>query len=201
MRSFVWDEALSHYRELLGAEEWLEVSMCWTVIIPTGGEISDDELIQGLSGGRRVELRFGGIGEFDLEDETVVSFDRTGSMVTLFEGIGTQGRKPNVLRRISRNARVCGVGWDIDGNSRLNYFAEGAILASVDAAEPEDIHGDDQAVLQPELRLLSEVIASSDGDDWQAGALAVVEKVTGLRLTSQWLSGRYPCVLMPMAGG
>ncbi|MEV7908220.1 hypothetical protein, partial [Streptomyces anulatus] len=89
-----------------------------TVIIPTDNEITDEALVQKLSGGRRTELRFGGIGDFDLEDETVVSFDRTGSTLILFEGIGTQGRRPDILRRLSENARVCALGWDIDGNNR-----------------------------------------------------------------------------------
>ncbi|TQS30447.1 hypothetical protein FLW16_04070 [Microbispora sp. KK1-11] len=109
----------------------------------------------------------------------------------LFENNGFLGSLPEVLRRLSRDGRVCGVYWDVDGNNRLSYAAGGRVLVRLDAMFWDEWTGDDFAVLEPELRAMTELL-SGDEDDWQAAAMTVVELVTGVRLTGEWLAGTHP---------
>jgi hypothetical protein len=71
------------------------------------------------------------------------------------------------------------------------------MAASFDLAEPFDQDGPSIAAMAEDLDFLDRVLADSDGDHWQAAALAIVERRTGVRLTSGWLAGSYPCLLIP----
>jgi hypothetical protein len=192
-----WESAYSHYRELLAREAWLESSMGWTVVMPPGGPLNDAEVIGRLAGGRVTELRSGEVGEFDLEEHfTAVSIGRAGERSLLFEGAGLQGRRDDVLRRLSSGCGVYAIGWDIRGNNRFNHYEDGRMAASFDLAEPFDQDGPSIAAMAEDLDFLDRVLADSEGGHWRAAGLAIVERRTGVRLTSEWLAGSYPCLLI-----
>ncbi|MGI5155288.1 hypothetical protein [Microbispora sp. CA-102843] len=79
------------------------------------------------------------------------------------------------------------------GRQQLSYAADGRVLVDLDAMFWDEWTGDDFAVLEPELRAMTELLAG-DEDDWQAAAMTVVEPVTGVRLTGEWLAGAHQYV-------
>lgn len=122
-----------------------------------------------------------------------------GPAVVLFENNGFLGSLPEALRRLSRDGRVCGVYWNVEGDNRLSYAADGAVLVNLDAMFWDEWTGDDFAVLEPESRAMTELLAG-DEDDWQAAALA---HLAGLLATRFRLgeSGVVRDVLVDLASG
>ncbi|MEU6411848.1 DUF6461 domain-containing protein [Microbispora sp. NPDC046933] len=184
----------SHYRKLLRDEPWLETAICWTVVVP-----HDHRPFSVADVGARVS---GGTPHETHEAaplEALPFFDRVypmsvapaGSAAVLFENNGFLGSLPEVLRRLSRDGRVCGVYWNVEGDNKLSYAADGRVLVSLDAMFSEEWDDDDFAALEPELRVMTGLLAE-DEDEWQAAAMTVVELVTGVRLTGEWLSGAHP---------
>ncbi|MEV5745006.1 DUF6461 domain-containing protein [Microbispora rosea] len=187
-------EVFSHYRELLRKEPWLETAVCWTVVVPHEPRpFSLADLGARVSGGTPHEVHEAAPLEALPYFEGVhpMSAAPAGPAVVLFENNGFLGSLPEVLRRLSRDGRVCGVYWNVEGDNRLSYAAEGRVLVNLDAMFWDEWTGDDFAVLEPELRAMTDLLAG-DEDDWQAAAMTVVELVTGVRLTAEWLSGAHP---------
>ncbi|WP_169947954.1 DUF6461 domain-containing protein [Microbispora sp. H11081] len=187
-------EVFSHYRELLRAEPWLETAACWTVVVPHDRRpFSVADIGSRVSGGRPHDVHEAApLDALPYYDGVhPMSAAPAGSAVLLFENNGFLGSLPEVLRRLSRDGRACGVYWNVEGNNRLSYAADGRVLVSLDAMFSEEWDDDDFAVLEPELRVMTELVAENE-DDWQAAAMTVVELVTGVRLTTEWLSGEHP---------
>ncbi|OPG11400.1 DUF6461 domain-containing protein [Microbispora sp. GKU 823] len=187
-------EIFSHYRKLLREEPWLEVAMCWTVVVPHDHRpFSVADIGFRVSGGTRHEVHEAAPLEALPYDDGVhpMTVEPAASAVMMFENNGFLGSLPEVLRRLSRDGRVCGVYWNVEGDNRLSYAADGRVLVGLDAMFWDEWAGDDFAVLEPELRAMTELL-SGDEDDWQAAAMTVVELVTGVRLTGEWLSGAHP---------
>ncbi|GLX10839.1 DUF6461 domain-containing protein [Microbispora sp. NBRC 16548] len=189
-------EIFSHYLKLLRDEPWLEVAMCWTVVVPHDHRpfpVADAGAR--VSGGTRHEAHEAAPLEALPYDHGVhpMLVEPVGSAVMLFENNGFLGSLPEVLRRLSRDGRVCGVYWNVEGGNKLSYAADGRVLVDLDALFWDEWAGDDFAVLEPELRAMTELL-SEDEDDWQAAAMTVVELVTGVRLTGEWLTEAHPYV-------
>ncbi|MEV7808668.1 DUF6461 domain-containing protein [Microbispora sp. NPDC088329] len=187
-------EIFSHYRKLLREEPWLETAVCWTVVVPHDHRpFSVADIGARVSGGSPHDVH----GAAPLEalpyydGGNPMSAAPAGPAVMLFENNGFLGSLPEVLRRLSRDGRVCGVYWNVEGNNKLSYAADGRVLVSLDAMFSEEWDDDDFAGLEPELRVMTELLAG-DEDDWQAAAMTVVELVTGVRLTGEWLAGAHP---------
>ncbi|TQS18679.1 DUF6461 domain-containing protein [Microbispora hainanensis] len=184
----------AHYRELRRKEPWLEPAVCWTVVVPHEPRpFSVADIGARVSGGTPHEVHEAAPLEAlpFFEGGNPMSVAPASPAVMLFEHNGILGTQRDVLRRLSRDGRVCGVYWNVEGDNRLNYAAGGRVLASLDAMFWDEWSGDDIAVLEPELRAMTELLAG-DEDDWRAAAMAVVELVTGVRLTAEWLSGAHP---------
>ncbi|WP_169986744.1 DUF6461 domain-containing protein [Microbispora sp. H10836] len=189
-------EVFAHYRELLREEPWLETAVCWTVVVPHDHRpFSVADIGARVSGGSPHDVHEAAPLEALPYYDGVhpMSAAPAGPAVTLFENNGFLGSLPEVLRRLSRDGRVCGVYWNVEGNNRLSYAADGRVLVSLDAMFSEEWDDDIFAVLEPELRAMTEMLTEDEGD-WQAAAMTVVESVTGVRLTAEWLAEAYPYI-------
>ncbi|MEU7910007.1 DUF6461 domain-containing protein [Microbispora bryophytorum] len=174
-------EVFSHYRELLRKEPWLETAVCWTVVVPHDRPFSAADFGARVSGGTPHEVHEAAPLEAlpYYEGGHPMSVAPAGPAVVLFENNGFLGSLPEVLRRLSRDGRVCGVYWNVEGDNRLSYAADGRVLVNLDAMFWDEWTGDDVAVLEPELRAMTDLLAG-DEDDWQAAAMTALRLVCGV---------------------
>lgn len=196
-----WEIALAHYRRLLQDIPWLTTAMCWTVIVPNPDPLPLEDVARRVSDSADILLEEPlGVQEVPYGPELLVFVGEAGDARTMFENGGFLGSDFSVLSRLSARARVHSAYWDMDGNNRLTYAADGRVRATLDAMEPEESPGEGHRRLWPELEIVEEAAAA--GDDWQAAALAAVELATGARLGRDWLEERHPCfrVRWPLAG-
>ncbi|WP_424533134.1 DUF6461 domain-containing protein [Sphaerisporangium viridialbum] len=200
MANEAYQNVLDYYRQILADEPWLETSICWTVVESRTAS-SIEAVAQKVAGRTRLELREPVmIDAIPRGADPVTSISISNRLAQLFEYSGFLGSLPQVLERLSADGRVCSIYWDVDGNNRLSYAVNGRVLVAVDAMEPEESVVDQYPALAAELQTLAEAVAA-DEEDWQAAAMAVVEIVTGIRLTREWLGEphTYVTIRWPLA--
>ncbi|MET9245510.1 DUF6461 domain-containing protein [Nonomuraea sp. NPDC003709] len=195
----------AHYRRLRSSHPWLDVAMCWTVVVPDSGEaFTLDE----------IAVRLGGTTPYRLHESAPFSavvpptgdaypllVDWCGPAAVLFES-DYLGASPAVLQRLSQGARVYSAWWNVNSHNRLSFAAGGEIMLMIDAffpGRPEDYPGIGQ---WPELQAMTDFFVEFDERDedydWSAAWLAVIDQTTGARLTSEWLEQAHPYVTVHM---
>ncbi|MEV0308502.1 hypothetical protein [Nonomuraea fuscirosea] len=124
---------LDHYRALFRRYPWLADSACWTVVQPFDDELTPDDLLWRLNGGRDPEER-----TLDHPMETALDEDLT--MLYVFEGDGGYGflecqyGRPlsgELLRTLSEDARVWTTSWSVNGASTMCCAGGGKIQAQI----------------------------------------------------------------------
>ncbi|WP_406312889.1 hypothetical protein OHA77_30775 [Streptosporangium sp. NBC_01639] len=182
--------AVTHYRRLIKEVGWLEEGMAWTVILPISGRVSPQEAATRLIGGSRPEL-----GELDPGLPDVVSFGRAGAATMLFEATGfSHAEDTHVLERLSENARVWHVSWNITGRRILVHAAQGKVLAQMLDFDPDWLHGIDPGSLREEAAILRGIGRHRPPTRYKTRVMAMVEHRTGARLDKQWLDRPQPAL-------
>ncbi|MFI9592599.1 hypothetical protein [Nonomuraea sp. NPDC052265] len=128
-----------HYRRLRDSTQWLDVGMCWTVVVPDDGRaFTLDQVATRLAGTARYRLHepatLDAIGPPE-HDAYPVLVGRFGSATVLFEW-DRLGTDPAVLRRLSEGARVYSAWWNVNANNLLSFAAGGEHLLAIDALFP-----------------------------------------------------------------
>jgi hypothetical protein len=97
--------------------------------------------------------------------------------VGLLEINGIQGRRPEVLRRLSDGARVHSAHRNLEGDSQLSYAVYGELVTALDGEDPENRNGGEPDALDDDLGdLLAEV--ATDNGSRGAAMLATIEART-----------------------
>jgi hypothetical protein len=195
------NEIIEYYERFLGEHAWLEVAMCWTVIEPVTADLDLAEVVRRL-GGDPDDLSPRGPREHvavDLGRECVFFLDQVDRAVTIMEVNGYQGARPEVLRRLSDGARVHSAFWNVNANNRLSFAAFGEVVTDLEADYPDERNGTDPDALNEDLGDLIAMAPTdeSDGGNWRAGMLAVVEARTGVRLDLAWPARPHPTIVLP----
>ncbi|MFU8855117.1 DUF6461 domain-containing protein [Micromonospora sp. SL1-18] len=117
---------------------------------------------------------------------------QVGPAVVMFQPNGFEGARREVLRWLSDGVRVHNVDWTINGNGGISYAVYGKVLAWVDKNDPGRRHGEQPDVLDNDLDGLREARRRWDagdlaGADFDAEAMALVERRTGVRLDVGWV--------------
>ncbi|MEV0597274.1 DUF6461 domain-containing protein [Nonomuraea cavernae] len=194
-----------HYRQFLSTHLWLDVAMCWTVVVPDSGQAFPlNQLAARLSGDAPHQLHEPALPDtlgLPYDTDYPVFIDWCRSTVMFVEG-DYLGSMPAVLRRLSQGARAYSAWWNVNLHNRLSFAAGGEIIVAIDAfgpGRPEDHANIDQ---WPELQAMTDFFINfeeRDEDyDWKAAMLAVIDHTTGARLTSEWLQQPHPYITVRM---
>lgn len=182
--------AVTHYRRLIKEVGWLEEGMAWTVILPVSGRLSVQEAATRLTGDSHLEL-----SELDPGFSDVVSFGQSGAAMMLFEADGfSHAGHPQVLERLSENARVWHLSWNITGRRMLAHAAQGKVLAEMLDFDPDWLHGVNPDSLREEAAILRGIGRYRPPTRYKTKVMAMVEQRTGARLDRQWLDRPQPAL-------
>jgi len=103
-----------------------------------------------LTGDSRSEL-----SELEPGFSDVVSFGRSGAAMMLFEADDfSHAGDPEVLERLSENARVWHVSWNLTGRRMLRHAVQGKVLAEMLDFDPDWLHGINPGSLRKEAAIL-----------------------------------------------
>ena len=159
---------------------------CVTLVAPADA----DRVAQGfggnLEGARRTSLAEIGVPSVD---EPVAAIRDLGSWLLVVEVNGWQGSRPEVLRRVSAGSRAVSAYWNVNGTTRFSYAADGRVLTAFEVMTPGRRDGEDPDCLE-EARA---------GLPWETGEwvplmLALMSRVTGLRVAPEWFDGDFTVV-------
>lgn len=136
---------------------------------------------------------------FELPKPRVYSVQHGERTVLLFEPFSCELIRSEVLRRLSDNARVHSVYWNITGAERLSYAASGKLLTVKKMFDPtEPGWGDQPDLLDEDITDAVDDLLAGDRLDCHPGALAlaVVEARTGVRPPAELFNYSLPPVAL-----
>ena len=181
-------DAVDHYMALLADNTLPCEALCLTAV--WGVAIPDAVLrYDGFPGSRQ--------GALVATDEQVsirsaslpvVFVDDCDGWTFLLEDNGYHGTDPQVLTALSRDSLAVSVYWNVNRLSRINYAQAGRLLATFDFVIRQQPYGEDPDRIRPYLSGL----AFTDQARILAEGVALVEHVTGVRLTRDWLERPHP---------
>jgi hypothetical protein len=184
------DHVIDHYRSLFNRYQWLEDALCWTVVQPLDEEITVDDLLWRLNGGRAPEQRI-------MAYPTEEAYEENRPVLFVFKGQGTWGflelaygfaTPDHILTELSKQSRVWMTTWHFNGGYTILYAADGEIRAWMRDfifTEHRIEHGDSNILAD-----FRAVLDSLDPEDYRgkrSAAFAFIEAATGMSLRGEWL--------------
>ncbi|QYC38916.1 hypothetical protein Nocox_06445 [Nonomuraea coxensis DSM 45129] len=178
---------IDYYRDLLRRHAWLEESLCWLVVQPLDEDLTRDDVLWRLNGGRDPEQRI-------VPDPVDANANMDGELIFAFEGDGAWGfldwsgvpASDEIVAALSEDCRVWLTSWNFSGQSTLLYAAGGRIRTRVHRfhfARHITEEGDPAAVAG--LHTLLGGVPHDDYTGRRAAALAFVEASTGVAIESE----------------
>ncbi|WP_433367386.1 hypothetical protein [Streptosporangium sp. CA-115845] len=180
---------IDYYRSFFERHQWLEDGLTWTVAQPLNEEITVDDLLRQLNGGRDPERR---VMEYPREEAA----DENRPVLLVSEGEGTWGflelaygfgLSDRVLTALSTKSRVWMVTWHFNGGYTILHAADGEIRARM-----RDFLFTQYAVEEGDPTVLADfraMLAGLDPEDYsgkRSAAFAFIEAATGMSLESEW---------------
>jgi hypothetical protein len=180
---------VDHYAALLDSNALPSEAFCLTAV----RGLSVDEALtrfDGFPSSRESTLSNAGqtaVNAFPDDLPTIVA-DHCDGWTLLAENNGFHGTMPEVLSRLSQGTVAASVFWNVNFASRASLAQNGRVLAVYDFVIGRQRDGDDPAKIAPFLHGL-------DFDDpyrvWAEG-LAFLERVSGVRVTADWVAKPHP---------
>ncbi|WP_068928659.1 hypothetical protein [Planobispora rosea] len=194
---------IDHYRRLFERHQWLLNGLCWTVVQPLDDDLTVDDLLWRLNGGRDPERRGMYFREAEeLEEGRLVLLLVEEDMACGFLSASGDPTPDAILAELSRGARVWMTTWHFKGGETLLYAAGGEIRAKIyDFVFAERLieHGD-QSILA-DFRTLLDGLGPQDYLGKYCAAFAFIEAATGVGLETEWLEAEEaPVVLLDNPG-
>ncbi|GAA3842829.1 hypothetical protein GCM10022243_06600 [Saccharothrix violaceirubra] len=179
------DDATDHYADLLDNGPLPDEALCLTAV----RGLSVDEALRrygGFRSARTETLRDAGRYSLDAypDELSLVVADEVDGWVLLAHDNGWEGASTEVLARLSTGTTAAVAYWNVDFDSSLAVAVDGRVHAF------EFIVGEstDDPVLGPYLDGLD----FEDAERMCAASLAFVERVSGVRLTDEWIRAPHP---------
>jgi hypothetical protein len=107
--------------------------------------------------------------------------------VLLLEPNGFQAHRTDVLSTLSREGQALSIMWNLDADYSIAYAEGGHVVSHFDPLESVDEVPD---------RLTTLMRVEDFEDDWKAAALALGERLTGIRLEASWLTATHTSMLV-----
>ncbi|ACZ91276.1 hypothetical protein [Streptosporangium roseum] len=184
------DHVIDHYRDLFECHQWLESGLCWIVVQPLNEEITVDDLLWRLNGGRDPEQR-------TMAYPTEEAIEEFQPVLFVFEDEGawgflefTYGMAPSdrALTELSKESRVWMTTWHFKGGYTILYAADGKIRARMrDFIFTEHITEDGDPSVLADFRAMLDSLGPQDYRGKYSAAFAFIEAATGMGLESEWL--------------
>ncbi|MEU7693663.1 DUF6461 domain-containing protein [Microbispora hainanensis] len=197
------DEMRAHYLRFLESHQWLANALTWTVVHPWAETPPPVDVVASrLTGGGSPEIAELWIRETDLYPMEVVFAGASGPSMMLLEANGAYTSGPDVIRRLSVDARVWSLSWHVNGGERLTCAAGGEILAVVPGLDPALMTGPRPEAVADAIGPLRDAVASrpvtTRAEAWalKTAAMAVMESSTGARLTAEWVGDMRQAILI-----
>ncbi|MEV3978179.1 hypothetical protein [Nonomuraea sp. NPDC049758] len=181
---------IDHYRNLFSQQQYFEEALCWTVVQPRDEEITVDDLLRRLNGGRDPEKRI-------MEYPTEEAGEEDMPVLFVYQGEGAWGflefshgfaPPDHILTELSKESRVWMTTWHFNGGYTILYAANGRIRARM-----RDFIFAEHAVQEGDPGILAEfrgMLDSLDPEDYRgkrSAAFAFIEASTGMGIESEWL--------------
>ncbi|WP_406311903.1 hypothetical protein OHA77_24845 [Streptosporangium sp. NBC_01639] len=180
---------INYYRDFFERHQWLEDGLSWTVVQPLNEEITVDDLLRRLNGGRAPEQRvmeYPGeeAGEEDRPVLLVSEGEGTWGFLELAYGFGLSDR---VLIELSRESRVWMVTWHFKGGYTILYAAGGEIRARMRnfIFTEHRVENGDPSILA-DFRAMLATLDPEDYRGKRSAAFAFIEAATGMGFESDW---------------
>ncbi|WP_344979145.1 hypothetical protein [Streptosporangium fragile] len=179
---------IDYYRSFFERHQWLENGLSWTVVQPLNEEITVDDLLRRLNGGRDPEQRIMDYPGEEAMDEgcpvlLVSRGEGTWGFLELAYGFGLSDR---VLTELSRESRVWMVTWHFNGGYTILYAADGKIRARMrDFIFTEHRIEDGDPSILADFRAMLDTLGPEDYRGKRSAAFAFIEAATGMDLDSE----------------
>lgn len=187
-------DAVTHYAALLRAHPWLDDGLCLTV----ADTLDLDDAFTRYGGfpsgappmtAREMTDR---IGRAYPRELALVFGDAQAGWVLLLESPGLEGAQPGVLSRLSATGTAASAYWNVNLTNRVSYARDGAVAATFDITEPDLVLGPAPHLLDP----FRAGLPLDDPDLFKAAALAVLERITGVRIAGEMLARPHPVAVV-----
>jgi len=167
---------VAHYQHLLGVAQYLDVALSWTVVQPLGDLMDIEDIVERLRGPdfelREVDLEEAGL-LVDESGPSIMFLDHVGGIISQFDTA--------LLERLSTEARLWHLTWNVNGHSHLLYGADGRIRLWMPGLDPNDAHG-------PDSHALDHLLPPSHARLSHAAAMALIDQDSGAHLDLEWLN-------------
>ncbi|MBT2231638.1 hypothetical protein [Nonomuraea sp. NEAU-A123] len=181
---------IDHYRSLFMQQQWFEDALCWTVVQPLDEEITVDDLLWRLNGGRDPEQRVMAYPREEAGEEGL-------PVLFVYEGEGTWGflefsggfaTPDQILTELSKEARVWMTTWHFNGGYTILYAADGKIRARMrDFIFAEHSRQEGDPSILAEFRAMLDSLDPEDYRGKLSAAFAFIEASTGMGIEAEWL--------------
>ncbi|MFC5832076.1 hypothetical protein [Nonomuraea insulae] len=181
---------IDHYRALFQRYGWLEDRLRWIVVRPLDEELTVDDLLWRLNGGRDPEHRVVRHPREapSLEDRPLFFLFEDAGAWGLFEFGHGFVLPDDALAELSEGARLWMTSWHFNGGWTLLYAADGRIRAwTRDFVFTEFRSEDGDPSVLAGFRGMLDGLGPEDFQGRRAAALAFIEESAGLRLEGDWL--------------
>jgi hypothetical protein len=184
-------------QEIISRYMWIEEDRWGANCITFVKSSNEDEILRCFGGdlttekqmtlGEAIESRIftGSHGN----DCSFVLAGRIGEWIVTEEFYGYQGVRHEVWRRASQGTEMVIMSWDVDGRAEFIYAVEGKEVVAFDMDFPEERGGSDPDRL---LDYMLELPFSAENR--LASALALAERITGVRLEPNWIESKHRVV-------
>ncbi|MFI6889063.1 DUF6461 domain-containing protein [Streptosporangium canum] len=126
----------------------------------------------------------------------LVVLGKLGTWTLLVEEMGMLGATPDVLSALSRDGRALNVHWHVNMSGRITYAVDGEIVSCFQTSTPEEKLG-----IEPgSLSAYGGGLRFGDGSEMferRASALLLARRLTGERLTREWLDSIHSMYFIP----
>ena len=129
----------------------------------------------------------------ELTGSTPLVYDELDGGVLVAENNGWQGSKTEVLEAVSRGGTAASVYWSVNADMSFLYVVDGVLVAWFDPL----LVGHAWSGSDPESVRRQTVSLPFGLDGPRSASLALVERLTGIRLERRWLERPHRCVDVP----
>ncbi|MFI6511576.1 hypothetical protein ACIBCT_28535 [Streptosporangium sp. NPDC050855] len=179
---------IDYYRDFFERHQWLENALSWTVVQPLDEEITADDLLRRVNGGRAPEQRVMECPREESGEEgcpvlLVSEGEGTWGFLDLAGGFGLSDR---VLTALSAESRVWMVTWHFNGGYTILYAAGGEIRARTrDFLFTEHVVEEGDPSILADFRAMLDGLDPEDYRGKRGAPFAFIKAATGMALDSE----------------
>ncbi|WP_283136964.1 DUF6461 domain-containing protein [Rhizohabitans arisaemae] len=139
-----------------------------------------------------VQDLMGVFAELDLVDDPqwdhIILLGRIEGWILIIDPGASVSMRNGVCKATAQGGTAIGLYWTINGHGRMACASNGELLVEFSLMFPDERAGNDVEIATPYLEGLK---GELEVGEWQAAALLVLERWTGVGITQEWLSASH----------